>query len=142
RRVGYLLDEIRMHGESPELKDEVTSLARRFGIVTPYTAYLIMEDEKRRDVPRGLQSFSELSADRLTNESVRGQYLSARDEANDASKRSGQQAVENAQALAQLKSGDNQQQAQQQAGQQAMAKGQQGGAPPEGARNFGGGYGG
>jgi len=51
RRVGYLLDEIRLHGENSELKDEVTVLARKYGIVTPYTAYLIMEDEGRRNVP-------------------------------------------------------------------------------------------
>ena len=48
RRVGYLLDTIRLHGENPELRDEVTSVARQFGIVTPYTAYLIIEDERRR----------------------------------------------------------------------------------------------
>jgi len=60
RRVGYLLDEIRLRGESSELRDEVTELARKYGIVTPYTAYLIMEDESRRAVPaqtRSLQSF-------------------------------------------------------------------------------------
>lgn len=34
RRVGYLLDRIRLDGESAELRDEVTDLARRFGIVT------------------------------------------------------------------------------------------------------------
>ena len=45
RRVGYLLDEIRLHGENAELRDEVTELARKYGIVTPYTAYLILEDE-------------------------------------------------------------------------------------------------
>ena len=45
RRVGYLLDEIRLHGENAELRDEVTDLARKYGIVTPYTAYLIVEDE-------------------------------------------------------------------------------------------------
>lgn len=45
RRVGWLLDEIRLHGESEELKDEVTRLAKEFGIVTPYTSYLILEDE-------------------------------------------------------------------------------------------------
>jgi Ca-activated chloride channel homolog len=50
RRVGYLLDEIRLHGESQELKDEVTGLARKYGIVTPYTAYLILEDERQRGV--------------------------------------------------------------------------------------------
>ncbi len=51
RRVGYLLDEIRLRGESKELKDEVTELARKYAIVTPYTAYLIIEDEERRKVP-------------------------------------------------------------------------------------------
>jgi len=50
RRVGFLLDEIRLHGEDRELVDEVTRLARQYGIVTPYTSYLIVEDEKiRRD---------------------------------------------------------------------------------------------
>ena len=42
RRVGYLLDEIRLRGENSELRDEVTELARKYSIVTPYTAYLIM----------------------------------------------------------------------------------------------------
>jgi Ca-activated chloride channel family protein len=50
RRVGFLLDQIRLHGENRELIDEVTRLARQYGIVTPYTSYLIVEDEKvRRD---------------------------------------------------------------------------------------------
>ncbi|HVM50248.1 MAG TPA: VIT domain-containing protein [Candidatus Acidoferrum sp.] len=57
RRVGYLLDEIRLHGESAELRDEATDLARQYGIVTPYTAYLIMEDERRHNVPLAMQSF-------------------------------------------------------------------------------------
>ncbi len=48
RRVGYLLDQIRLHGEDRELADEVTRLARQYGIVTPYTSYLIVEDEKVR----------------------------------------------------------------------------------------------
>jgi Ca-activated chloride channel family protein len=60
RRVGYLLDEIRLHGENSELRDEVTELARKYSIVTPYTAYLILEDESQHNVPvrmRSLQSF-------------------------------------------------------------------------------------
>jgi Ca-activated chloride channel family protein len=65
RRVGYLLDEIRLHGENSELRDEVTDLARRYGIVTPYTAYLIVEDEARRNVPLAMQSLPQLSSDSL-----------------------------------------------------------------------------
>ncbi|HEX7501866.1 MAG TPA: VIT domain-containing protein [Acidobacteriota bacterium] len=52
RRVGFLLDQIRLHGEDRELVEEVTRLARQYGIVTPYTSYLIVEDEKGR-VRRG-----------------------------------------------------------------------------------------
>ncbi|MCX6556510.1 MAG: VIT domain-containing protein [Candidatus Aminicenantes bacterium] len=48
RRVGFLLDQIRLHGENKELLDEVTRLARLYGIVTPYTSYLIVEDEQAR----------------------------------------------------------------------------------------------
>jgi len=32
-----LLDEIRLRGENSELRDEVTELARKYSIVTPYT---------------------------------------------------------------------------------------------------------
>jgi len=56
RRVGYLLDEIRLRGESKELKDEVVELARTYSIVTPYTAYLITEDETRRGVTQNLRT--------------------------------------------------------------------------------------
>lgn len=48
RRVGFLLDQIRLNGEDKELVDEVVKLAKKHGIVTPYTSYLILEDEDRR----------------------------------------------------------------------------------------------
>jgi len=63
RRVGFLLDEIRLHGETNELRDEATDLARRYGIVTPYTAYLIVEDEDRRRVPMTERSMQSMSGD-------------------------------------------------------------------------------
>jgi Ca-activated chloride channel family protein len=72
RRVGFLLDQIRLHGENPELREEVTRLARQYGIVTPYTAYLIMEDETRRNVPMARQTLPNLSKrEDLYNESQR-----------------------------------------------------------------------
>lgn len=46
RRVGDLLDQIRLTGENEELKDEIVTLSRRYGIITPYTSYLILEDER------------------------------------------------------------------------------------------------
>jgi Ca-activated chloride channel family protein len=44
RKVGYLLDQIRVNGEQRELVDEVVLLAKHYGITTPYTSYLIMPD--------------------------------------------------------------------------------------------------
>src|SRR5207249_7976264 len=44
RKVGYLLDEIRSHGEKKELIDEVVRLAKKHGITTPYTSYLLVPD--------------------------------------------------------------------------------------------------
>lgn len=44
RKVGSLLDEIRLNGERRELRDEVVLIARRFGLVTPYTSYLVAPD--------------------------------------------------------------------------------------------------
>lgn len=43
RRVGHLLDQIRANGESKELRDEIVELGTRYGIVTPYTSYLVLE---------------------------------------------------------------------------------------------------
>lgn len=57
QHVGTLLDAIRRNGVKPELIDEVKRLATRYGIVTPYTSQLIVEEGARlgaRDrLPRG-----------------------------------------------------------------------------------------
>ncbi len=44
RRVGFLLDQIRLNGETKELRDEVVTLGKKYGVVTPYTSYLVVED--------------------------------------------------------------------------------------------------
>jgi len=51
RKVGYLLDQILANGESKELVDEVTSLAKKYGIATPYTSYLVVPDGPLPVVP-------------------------------------------------------------------------------------------
>ena len=47
RKVGFLLDNIRLHGENAELREEVTRLGTRYGIVTPYTSFLALEKKDR-----------------------------------------------------------------------------------------------
>jgi Ca-activated chloride channel family protein len=101
RRVGYLLDEIRLRGENKELKDEVTDLARQYGLVTPYTAYLILEDEARRGVPLALQSMPQLREERLAMDAMKD--LSTRYEAD----RSGGLAVNASRANQYFKSAGN-----------------------------------
>ena len=46
RKVGFLLDQIRQHGENEELKSSIIALAQEFGIITPYTSYLVREEAK------------------------------------------------------------------------------------------------
>ncbi len=44
RKVGYLLDQVRVNGEKKELIDEIVTLSKRYGITTPYTSYLLVPD--------------------------------------------------------------------------------------------------
>ncbi len=44
RKVGYLLNQIRLHGETEELVHEIVDLSVRYGIMTPYTSFLVNED--------------------------------------------------------------------------------------------------
>jgi Ca-activated chloride channel family protein len=45
RRIGHLLDAMRVSGESPEVKDEVVRLSKTYGIMTPYTSFLAAPEE-------------------------------------------------------------------------------------------------
>jgi len=47
RQVGFLIDQIRQQGEKQELVDEIRRLGTRYGIVTPYTSFLVVEEEAR-----------------------------------------------------------------------------------------------
>ena len=112
RRVGWLLDEIRMSGESKELKDEVVALAREHGIVTPYTSYLILEDEARRNVPMPARTMREMEGDVRAKGQAGGWYDSSRKD-SDRLELAGGRAVTNSQVVNDLKYGLNEQQARQ-----------------------------
>src|SRR5262249_15387000 len=58
RKVGYLLNAISANGEKKELVDEVVKLARKHGIATPYTSYLLVPDGIPATVDRPRQPAS------------------------------------------------------------------------------------
>ena len=45
RKVAYLVDAVRLNGEDKELIDEIVRLSKKYGIMTPYTSFLVLEDE-------------------------------------------------------------------------------------------------
>ena len=54
RKVAYLLNEIRLRGKNQELVDEVVKLGKQYGIMTPYTSFLVVEDNAPAEVRRRL----------------------------------------------------------------------------------------
>lgn len=58
RKVAHLMSRIRFEGETEELIKSVKNIAAEFGIVTPYTSYLVREQEaelaqRRNVIPAG-----------------------------------------------------------------------------------------
>ena len=45
RRVGDLIDQIDLHGQSKELVDELVAISMKYGILTPYTSFLADENQ-------------------------------------------------------------------------------------------------
>ena len=45
RAVGYYLTQIRLRGEKQEWIDSIVALSTRYGIITPYTSFLIQEQD-------------------------------------------------------------------------------------------------
>ncbi len=84
RRVAFLLDEIRLRGENAETREEVVRIARKFGLVTPYTAHLIIEDEARREVPAARRSLGQLDKDAAARGVVAESYSSFKEKQSGA----------------------------------------------------------
>jgi len=45
RKIGYLIEEVRRNGETPELVEEIRELSVKYGIINEYISMLILEDE-------------------------------------------------------------------------------------------------
>jgi len=41
RKIGYLLSEMRLNGETKKLRDEVIALSKEYGVITPHTSFLL-----------------------------------------------------------------------------------------------------
>lgn len=59
RAIGHLLQQIRLHGENSELVQSIVDLSIRYGVITPYTSFLIEEDDILTQ--RGRQDIAEES---------------------------------------------------------------------------------
>ena len=45
RAIGHMMQQIRLFGEDEELVQSIVNLSTRYGIITPYTSFLIEEDD-------------------------------------------------------------------------------------------------
>jgi Ca-activated chloride channel family protein len=85
RRVGDLIDQIDMNGQNKELVDELVSLSMKYGLLTPYTAFLAdervplhaMGDNLRR-AGESLQALNEVSGQAgVAQRGFKQEYLNA-----------------------------------------------------------------
>ena len=75
RKAGALAREIRLHGQNPEIVNELKRLALRYGILTEYTSYLVQEPNQvvvrppfDRIAPAPAAQVGALSVDRARRE--------------------------------------------------------------------------
>ncbi len=43
RKIGHLLSQVRLNGPDPETIEQIVQLSIRYGVITPYTSYLVTE---------------------------------------------------------------------------------------------------
>ncbi|MCZ7645562.1 MAG: VWA domain-containing protein [Planctomycetota bacterium] len=112
RKIGNLLEEIRLSGPNQELIDEVVTLAQTHGIVTPYTSQLVLEPNMNPEELRDGRWRNRLEEAALRANAPQGGAGGGRgwDDASRAMRESHeeakQQAGQLAQQAAETKSGD------------------------------------
>jgi Ca-activated chloride channel family protein len=60
RKIGALLSDVRLHGADAETIDQIVRLSIEYGIVTPYTSYLVTEPKAL-----GAEAIGQIAADAL-----------------------------------------------------------------------------
>lgn len=61
RKIGYLLSQVRLQGPLPETIEQIVRLSIRFGIITPYTSFLVSEN-----LPLGAEEQERISAEQYS----------------------------------------------------------------------------
>ncbi|MBK8050425.1 MAG: hypothetical protein IPK16_26980 [Anaerolineales bacterium] len=69
RKIGELLEQVRRTGANQEVIDAIVDLSLRYGIVTPYTSYLV-EEPVQETVLSGQMSNTQLAMPRAIGESA------------------------------------------------------------------------
>ncbi len=82
RKVAYLMESIRFNGENQELVNTIKKLGEEYGIVTPYTSYLVTEQEKELQVVarQAASGSGDVNAIRLQNKQMAREILAEDDE--------------------------------------------------------------
>jgi Ca-activated chloride channel homolog len=68
RRIGAIIDQIDLYGENRELVDELVTISKRYGILTPYTAFLAEEPGMARAAQLDATKMTEAGLERLRDE--------------------------------------------------------------------------
>jgi len=81
RRIGDLLQSIRLNGENPEIVESIVDLSVRYGIITPYTSFLIDENDilSQQGRDRAAADFEE-QAQTLSSEASGARAVTAADD--------------------------------------------------------------
>jgi Ca-activated chloride channel family protein len=89
RKIGYLLNVIRLKGPDQETIDQIVKLSVRYGIVTPYTSYLVTEP-----MPLGAAAQEKIAGDAFNNAKASPPAASGQDAFNRAAQEGQLQSAE------------------------------------------------
>lgn len=62
RRIGHLLDIVRVEGETEALREEIRSIGLAYGIVTPYTTFVIVPQTEGAASASNMELYSDLDS--------------------------------------------------------------------------------
>ena len=107
RAVGYLLEQIRLQGNQQELIDEVVRLSKAYGIITPYTSYLILEDEQQQIGMRNLRQEDAIFSNRMRSQAPASRDKAAREYESSMKQIDGKASVQASEELQDMNASDN-----------------------------------